>query len=219
MTVIAELTVAASEFHTGRALARDPETSAELVRVVPSAEAVMPYVWVESTDLPAFERQVGASPHIERLVTVDVVNNQALYRIEWADDVDSLVDAITAASATILEGRGGQTWAFCLRFEAYSALARFHNYCRGRDIDVALTRVYDPEAVGQGGEGDGLTDQQRDVLRLAVERGYFEVPREASLSDLAATLDISPETVREEVHRGANNVLHRALSGRATRRV
>jgi len=219
MTVIAELTVAASEFHTGRALARDPGTSAELVRVVPSAEAVMPYVWVESTDLPAFERQVGASPHIERLVTVDVVNNQALYRIEWADDVDSLVDAITAASATILEGRGGQTWAFCLRFEDYSALARFHNYCRGRGIDVALTRVYDPEAVGGGGEGDGLTDQQRDALRLAVERGYFEVPQGASLSDLAAGLGVSPETARKQVHRGANSVLHRALSGRATRRV
>lgn len=44
-----------------------------------------------------------------------------------------------------------------------------------------------------------LTDRQREVLRAAYERGYFEHPKGANAGEVAAALDISPSTFREHL--------------------
>jgi len=40
-----------------------------------------------------------------------------------------------------------------------------------------------------------LTDRQRETLRVAVQRGYFEDPRSVTYADIADELDVSPGTV------------------------
>ncbi len=52
-----------------------------------------------------------------------------------------------------------------------------------------------------------LTARQREVLRLAVERGYYEDPREVTQEDLAAELDISTATVGEHLRKIESAVL------------
>ena len=51
-----------------------------------------------------------------------------------------------------------------------------------------------------------LTDRQFEVLSLAVERGYFEVPRGATLADIASELDIEKSTASEHVRRGVGRI-------------
>lgn len=51
------------------------------------------------------------------------------------------------------------------------------------------------------GPDDGLTDDQREAVRLAHEMGYFDIPRTASLDDVAAELDISPSSCSERLRR------------------
>nr|WP_255473553.1 helix-turn-helix domain-containing protein [Halogeometricum sp. CBA1124] len=46
-----------------------------------------------------------------------------------------------------------------------------------------------------------MTDLQRETLALAIRRGYFEVPRSATLSDLAAELGVSKQAVSERLRR------------------
>lgn len=58
-----------------------------------------------------------------------------------------------------------------------------------------------------------LTEKQREALKLALEWGYYDRPREAELDDLAASLDISKSAVSQRL-RGAEiklikNALHR----------
>jgi len=62
------------------------------------------------------------------------------------------------------------------------------------DIDVELvsTGPYVPDA---GGVFSALTDRQREALTTAVQLGYYETPREATLDDLGTALDIDPGTV------------------------
>ncbi|WP_276250657.1 bacterio-opsin activator domain-containing protein [Haloarcula rara] len=155
MSVITEITVEESEFLLGRVLARDSVADIELERTVPASGQVMPYIWVTGRDLPEFERRVRTSPHVARLVAVDVVNNQGMYRIEWADNGESLVHGLAETGATILEARRNGTWELQLRFEDYGGLARFHTYCRRDGIEISLDRVYSPEELEQRG-GDGL---------------------------------------------------------------
>ena len=44
-----------------------------------------------------------------------------------------------------------------------------------------------------------LTDRQREVLATALELGYFERPRAANATEVAAALDISPSTFGEHL--------------------
>jgi len=59
--------------------------------------------------------------------------------------------------------------------------------------------------------GRTLTDDQRDALALAYERGYFTVPREASLDDLADELGLSPAAVAGRLKRGMKVLIEESL--------
>lgn len=49
--------------------------------------------------------------------------------------------------------------------------------------------------------GDGLTDRQDEALRIAYEWGHFDIPRRASLEDVAEELGITPSSVSERLRR------------------
>lgn len=56
-----------------------------------------------------------------------------------------------------------------------------------------------------------LTDRQFEVLRTAIDIGYFEVPRKASLADLAAELDCAESTVSVTLRKAEATVLSRII--------
>ncbi|UPV75022.1 helix-turn-helix domain-containing protein [Halorussus limi] len=66
---------------------------------------------------------------------------------------------------------------------------------------------------GLTGHGGLLTDRQRECLDAALREGYFEVPRECTLADLAETLEIDKSTASEILRRGERRVLGAVLLG------
>nr|WP_256487766.1 MULTISPECIES: helix-turn-helix domain-containing protein [unclassified Haladaptatus] len=56
-----------------------------------------------------------------------------------------------------------------------------------------------------------MTDEQREALATAFASGYFRVPRETSLSELAETLDISPQAASGRLRRGLERMLGATL--------
>ena len=56
-----------------------------------------------------------------------------------------------------------------------------------------------------------LTDRQREVLQIAFERGYFERPRRANATELAAELDISGSTFTEHLVAAQRKILDDVL--------
>lgn len=60
--------------------------------------------------------------------------------------------------------------------------------------------------------GDGLTDRQREALRIAYELGYFEIPRRASLEEVAAELDISASSVSERLRRAQTELIEETVA-------
>lgn len=52
-----------------------------------------------------------------------------------------------------------------------------------------------------------LTDRQEQILRLAHESGYYEVPRTASSADIATELALDPSTVAEHLQRAERNLM------------
>ena len=54
---------------------------------------------------------------------------------------------------------------------------------------------------------DALTDRQREVLEVAYELGYYDVPRGTSTAEVAAELGVDDSTVAEHLQRAERNVL------------
>jgi len=61
--------------------------------------------------------------------------------------------------------------------------------------------------------GFGLTPEQRETLLMAVEKGYFSVPRETKLAEIAEVVGITQQAASERVRRGAETVLRKSLIG------
>lgn len=53
----------------------------------------------------------------------------------------------------------------------------------------------------------GLTERQQQVLRTALERGYYDVPRDVTYEDIARDLDCSASTVGQHLRRIEATVL------------
>ena len=64
---------------------------------------------------------------------------------------------------------------------------------------VSVTQSTDPT--------DLLTDRQRRFMAEALERGYYDTPRDCSLTDLAAALDVSKSTASVVLHRAEETVV------------
>ena len=78
---------------------------------------------------------------------------------------------------------------------------------RGRQYEL-LTLVHTDERDGL------LTDRQREYLTAAHRRGYFDVPRECTLAELADALGVDKSTVSVTLRRGTERVVGQFLVGR-----
>lgn len=52
-----------------------------------------------------------------------------------------------------------------------------------------------------------LTDRQREVLLSAIEQGYYDTPRRATLTEVSESLEISKATGSDVLHRAEGTVL------------
>jgi hypothetical protein len=53
-----------------------------------------------------------------------------------------------------------------------------------------------------------LTDRQQEVIASAVQEGYYRSPREATLGEVADTLDIANATCSDILHRAEGHIIH-----------
>ena len=59
-----------------------------------------------------------------------------------------------------------------------------------------------------------LTDTQLELVRAAIERGYYDTPRRCSLTDLAAESDLAKSTCSETLHRAEGKIIKQFVENR-----
>lgn len=58
---------------------------------------------------------------------------------------------------------------------------------------------------------DALTDRQQEVLQVAYDLGYYDIPRRSSTAEIASELDVDDSTVAEHLQRAEHNLLKTLL--------
>ncbi|WP_092887046.1 helix-turn-helix domain-containing protein [Halopelagius inordinatus] len=215
MSIVAEFSVPADQFLFGETIAAAPGLSIDVERAVPAGSRIMPYVWARGDGRAEFVTSMRENDYVRSVVVRDKFEDSSLCEVEWEESAERLVHEIHEMGATILEACvDGVRWRFRIRFESHDGLAKFNVYCKRHEIPYRLDRIAHLSTPSHPTDAYGLTAPQREALSLAVERGYFEVPRQVGFDELADELGVSVQAFSERVRRGADKVLRSALSAR-----
>jgi len=98
---------------------------------------------------------------------------------------------------------GGVTWTVLTSADRLAALGQALDEA-GIDYELAFARDIDGQWAARV-----MTDRQREVLLTALEMGYYATPREATLTEVAAHLDVAKATCSDILHRAEGNLVTR----------
>lgn len=209
MTVIADLTLPPEAFALGRALDGLPALEVELESIVPLQGAVVPLFWVAGTEPHRVERRLATAPETETVQRLTTAEDRTLFEVHWSQNVNGLVDALEQSRARILEATGtAEGWDVRLRVPEHEALSTFNRSLTEERIPVTLRHIYNPTPPE---EGEGLSTNQRRTLLAAYHAGYFEVPRETSLAELAEREGVSDSALSQRLRRSLQAHLEATL--------
>ena len=168
--------------------------------------------WAIGDSAEAFESALGDDPSVRAFTPLESAADRRLYSATLSERAVARLTYPLAAEhdIAILEIVVTDETLVRARVPSRDALLAYREDCLEKDVEVRLRRLYREEE--SPGEEYGVTEPQRDALCAAFEAGYFEVPRETTLSALAAELDISDQALSARLRRGQANLLERTLA-------
>ncbi len=212
MTTIVEATLSAEQFALAETLRRRPETEFEAVRVVvDGTDRVLPFLWATASDLDGLSAVVAEDPTTRSVDVLTALDEEHLFRVEWAERVRTVPRVLVDAEGTVVDAyaRNGD-WTFRVLFPEHDAVSATHDVCEEYGLDVSFDRIYDLSGSFRRGRF-GLTEHQHETILTAYDRGYYDVPRGATLADLADELGVSHQALSERLRRGHGTLVERAL--------
>ncbi|MFB6082914.1 MAG: helix-turn-helix domain-containing protein [Halorientalis sp.] len=117
--------------------------------------------------------------------------------IQLMDEYDLIVDP-----PVDIDDEGGLHMSVAGEFGKIREAARM----RPGDIEIELQED-DSGPVDRVDVTALLTERQLEVLEVALEKGYYEIPRQATNEDIAAELDCSTSTVGEHLRKIESRII------------
>lgn len=212
VSLIAGFTLSAESLALDPTLRRHPEVIVEVERLAThSREWVMPFLWVSGPNLDEFERSMERDPTVEGVQLVQESEDIRLYNVHWVERVQLTIDSMADQHAIITEMEArDRRWYLKLRFRKPDLLEEFQTHFAERGFEFELRQLETSPEPKQ--RQFGLTEKQREALVTALDHGYFEVPRGASMAELADLLGVAPSTASERVRRATGALVHNALT-------
>jgi hypothetical protein len=212
MVTIVRGTVPADEFALSRSLSEVEGMEVEIERIVDTGDsAVMPLLWVRSgEDGIEMEDILSDDPTVNEATAVAEFDGEALYQMEWVDNIELLLNMLTNAQATILDAFGRRDrWKLRMMYPERDHLSDVHDFCNshGLTFNVESVRQLDSEPAGRF----GLTTDQFEALTTAAERGLYEVPREVTVEELAEEFGVTHQALSERLRRGTGALIEDTL--------
>lgn len=211
MSTIATFTVPADAFPLGHIFESFPGITIEIEQVIPTNHAILPYFWVREEPVENVQKALEAQGALKSYTLVDDLGDQGLFRAEWDADVEGILTGIIDAQLTVLSATGTEDkWKFELRAKDTNQIAEFQQYCADHDIDITFGHIHSVgERTDEGAHG--ITPEQREAVLLAYRSGYYEIPPETNLGELAEELGIADQSFSDRLRRGIHNLIEGTL--------
>ena len=178
-------------------------------RVHEGVETALTYVEGDAT---AYERALDEIEVVDYDVTPDGDDGFFCYvRQELGDSGLELFDAFeqeTLVIASPIEFRSDRTMRLSVVGHPDDLQAMLDAIPTGATVDVRSIGDYSSAV------GSGITDRQREALRTAWDVGFYEVPREAGIEEVATELDAAVSTTSTLLRRAESNLVGEALDER-----
>ncbi|MFB6119233.1 helix-turn-helix domain-containing protein [Halosegnis sp.] len=159
--------------------------------------------------LPTATAALADAPDVVGLDILDREADRALCRVQTTttEPLSAAAAAGTPPAFPFVVADGVAQWTVLAPNEALSALAD--------RLDTAGLAFEVQEVTASVEPSRPLTPRQRRVARAAVDCGYYETPRDCSLTDLADALGLAKSTVSETLRRAEGQLLadHLASGG------
>lgn len=169
---------------------------------------------VRTDDFDRFEAGLAQDHTIESFKRVIELGTEAVYRFEYSADATVFSGAIAAVDGMSLDWvNDGTAWWVRVWLPERRALASLWEYASDHDVEFSLERVSNSRSAD--GSDFGLTDNQREAILLALEMGYFEEPRGATMREVADALGISQPAAGGRLRRGLRRLVVTTLAAEA----
>ena len=156
---------------------------------------------VRSADFDRFEAGLRRDDTVAAFERVVPAEGESVYSFAYTPEATLFSPAIAAVDGVSREWiNDGTAWTVRVWLPDRSGLAQLQSYAADEGIEFSLEQVTDYDT--PVGTDSGLTAKQEAAVRVALERGYFEEPREASLEAIAAELGITQPAAGGRLRRG-----------------
>ncbi|KAB1187274.1 MULTISPECIES: helix-turn-helix domain-containing protein [Haloferax] len=175
---------------------------------VPVSSGPVPYFTVHGSDADVVEDVLQSHSDVEEFELVSSGSDGRLYRCQWKLQDGGIVSTIQAHDGIVREMVGtNEGWVVSVFFPTNEHAAKFHDACLDRRLEIDIRRVEPSRIDGHPPVNDGLSEKQLTALELAFSRGYFETPKEASLTEIADDLGISEQALSQRLRRALNRLV------------
>lgn len=207
----ATISVAKEDFALSHALQEVPEMEVEADRIAAhSRHWVMPCLWLAGGDFDAFDSALADDPTVNEVVTTTEFEDEKFYQVDWSADIKKHIDAGLDEEGSLLHAEtANDAWRLSIRFATHEQFEEFRTYLTDQGITYQLEDLTQASASQQF--MGGLTAPQREALVTAVAEGYYAVPREATMEEVAETLGISTQAASERLRRGVEQFVETML--------
>ena len=212
MSTMVEATLPAEQFALSETLKRYSNAEFDILRLVANgSDSAMPFVWVSGDDIDDLPSEVAKDPTTENVDVVAELEDEFLLRMEWTTQIRVVLFILIEEDAMIMDATGKNgSWRFRILFPEHDAVAKTYDFCEEYDIDLEFERIYQLSDSLKRGQY-GLSESQYETILHAYQEGYYHVPREVNLQELANRLGVSHQALSERVRRGHETLIANTL--------
>ncbi|UPM42740.1 helix-turn-helix domain-containing protein [Halocatena salina] len=133
-----------------------------------------------------------------------------LYRVEWTPDVHRCIEILLQSQGILLSNRGVRSgWSVEILYPTREDVRTAMECCERYELSVTIDSIRSLDS--DRAVECGLTPAQHTVLTQACRDGYFDVPREIGLEELADKMNVSHQALSERLRRGHDTLIRSTL--------
>ncbi|APX96230.1 helix-turn-helix domain-containing protein [Natronorubrum daqingense] len=209
MTTVVELEIPADRLGAAQTFDRVPTFECQIGGMIGDSP---PLVWVSGPNRRRVRDALEADPSLTVIASLTGSNQhtetsdgleereQWLFRLEFGDELKVFEQIVAENAGAILTACGQNgTWSVKLLFHDRGALSECYALFEQYEYAVEVTRLTGIDDFESA--RTPLTQTQYETICTAYDLGYFDIPREITLKELASELDVSHQALSERLRR------------------